>query len=1097
MGGTTTMKRGIFLAVLFTLIVAFSIAPTASAQVITATLEGQVLDSSGAAVPGATVTATNTATGLSRSASTDEQGAYRLAALPVGHYNVSVEGGGFRRETKKVTLQIGQAATLDFALAIGELAQEVVVEAGTTVLEPTRTEISSVIAERQIAMLPVNGRQFIDFALLAPGVTIGETTSGSTDVIIEPVTKLSFGGQNIHFNLVQVDGADNISTASGIQKTTPSQEAVQEFRVINTKYSTEAGRAVGGIVNIISKSGTNDWHGSGYWFFRNNVFDAKSILLSPDPATCTTPGSISSGGCSLLDRLQQNQFGATLGGPLVKERLWLFANYEGQRRSENAFYNSVILANIDDINEAKCTLFGVLALTTPCQPGSLPLENLNVIRRFNYDQFLVKVDSALTPKNYLFVRYFYNDPDLTNQSPLNDGFELPSGFKDNFINDQTLVGALTTTFSSSLINDLRVQYARRFFDFVTVTSQPRLEVLNTFTVGVNRGNPDFYREPRFELIDGMTWIRGKHSVSFGGNFNWVRTTESFPLFYPAELHFLCVSGCPSAFVDGTPFVFFFQRNDASQNWLEPTLLPNLGVLQGDRIPESIRNLAKGQMTHYYNGLYVQDKWRATPKLTLNFGVRYEWEDWPRQALSNDMNNVDPRFGFAYNFGTGRNMVLRGGIGIFHGIIPSPLLSCQIPSCGGVIGPFPGRETKQDALNATTRLFAFASDPFIVGQAMRQFLLNGTYPDFVDSTPIIGGPCPEGNFFDPSDPLTHSVAGTLAGCGFLGDAVIVRFADDHQAPYGIQMSLELEFDVHKDTTLSFGYLRTKGVHLGSFFDINQGPDNGCPQTLHDSNGRTGLKRDFFVVFVPGNCATRSPFPSTADPNIAVYFEADSRWNSVYDALLVNLNKRPTGWLGFGLSYTFSKTIDDGPNPSFVLIPQDANNIRAERTRSSDSVKHRLVGNATLLTPRDLNLAARDWEFGAIVTAQSPHYFTKFAGFDANGNIFDVNDRVGIEPRNTFQGDGLYSFDARISRSFPLGEYFRLQLIAEGFNLLNTLNVRFFNTAYGAADFCNVSAPLHPSCGGGPFFREGSPNPSYGTPRAIHNPRQVQFAVRVSF
>ena len=1090
------MKQRFFLYVCLSLILTAAVCPPAAAQTITATLEGEVLDASGAAIPGATVTAVNTNTRLTRTVNSSELGAYRIALLPVGEYEVTVEATGFQRSVQKITLLIGQAATLDFSLAVGELTQEVVVQAAGAAMEPTRTEISSVIEQRQIATLPVSGRQFIDFALLAPGVTVGETTSGSTDVIIEPVTKLSFAGQNIHFNLVEVDGADNISTASGVQKTTPSQEAVQEFRVINTDFSVEAGRAVGGIVNIISKSGGNDWHGSAYWFYRNNAFDATSILLSPDASTCSVPGDISSGGCSLLDKLQQNQFGATIGGPIAKDRVFIFGNYEGQRRNENPFYNSVILRNIDVINTAKTTLFGLLPAGAP---GTLPGENLNQIRRSDYDQFLVKLDASLSQRNYMFVRYFYNQPDLTNQSPLNDGGEVPSGFKDNFIKDQTLVGGLTTSFSPSLLNDLRVQYARRFFDFVTVASQPRLEQTHTFVIGINRGNPDFYKEPRFEIADSMTWTRGKHSLQFGGNFNWVKTTESFPLFYPFEAHFLCMRAveCPASFEAGAPFVLFFQRNDAAQNFLEPTLIPGTEVYTGTRIPTEIRNLAKGVLTHYYNGLFIQDKWRATSNLTLNFGVRYEWEDWPRQVLKGDYDNVDPRFGFAYNFGTSRSIVLRGGIGRFTGIIPSPLLMCQIPSCGGVISEFPGREAKQNDVNAETRLFAYSSDPFITGVAMRELLLSGTYPDYVDSTATLGFPCPEGNFFVDGDPLTHRVIGTLAGCAFFGDSVIVRFADDHEAPYGIQMMLALDFEVFKDARLSISYLRTKGLKLGSFYDINQGPDNGCPQTMHDSAGNTGLKRDFHVRLPGPDCSTTVlPFPSTAVQNIAVYFEADSRWKSVYDGLLINFNKRPTNWLGLGLSYTWSKSLDDGPNPSFVLIPQDANNIN-DKAISADHVAHRFVGNATISTPTTGNPLVKDWEFGTIVTLQSAHYFNKYVGFDSNGNVFDVNDRVGIDPRNTFKGDGLYSFDARVARSFNLSENVRLQLIAEGFNLFNSLNVRFFNTLYAAADFCPLN-PTAAGCVGGPFSNlEGSPNPDYGTPRAINNPRQFQFAVRLTF
>ena len=1050
------------------------------AQTITATLGGRVLDPSGAVLPGATVTAVNAGTGVSRSVVSSEVGEYRIQQLPPGEYEVSIELSGFRREVNKITLQVGQVATLDFSLQIGELAQEIVVQAGQTLLETTRADITTVIVKEQIDMLPVNGRQFIDFVLLAPGVTIGETTAGSTDVIIEPVTKISFAGQNIHYNLVTVDGADNMSTASGVQKTTPSQEAVQEFRVINTQFSTEAGRAAAGIVNIITKSGTNDWHGSLYEFFRNDKMDANSILASPDPQSCTVPGDVTSGGCTLLNKLRQNQFGGTLGGPISKDKAFLFFNYEGQRRSESPFYNTVILNNINLINQTKANLFG------------LATENLNQTKTFDYNQILAKVDVSLTPNHYLFVRYFFSDSSLLGVSPLNDGTDLPSAFKDNFFNDNSVVASLTSTLTSSFVNDLRVQYARRFFDFLTASTQPHLEVINTFTTGVNRGNPDFYREPRFEISDSATWTRGKHTVSFGGNFNWVQTEESFPLFYPLEADFACLlaSQCANSFEAGSPFVIFFQRNDAASNFTEPTILPNgPAIFQGTRIPQEIRNLAKGQMNHTYNGFFIQDKWQVAPNLTVNFGVRYEWETWPSAAVDTDADNIDPRAGFALNLGTSKNVVLRGGAGLFHGVIPSPLLSCQIPSCGGVINEFPGREAKQDDLNAQVRLFAFASDPFITGLGLSELLLNGTYPDAVDSTALLGFPCPAG----PVAP-----AGSLAGCAFFGDAVIVRFAQDHEAPYGIQMTLSLGLEPVKDTALNVSYLRVKGVDLGSFFNVNQPFPTG-QQALHDSAGNLGLKDTYFC---PASiCGIPDAIPFTIDPGIAVYFEADSLWESVYDGLLVDFRKLPTGHVGFGLSYTWSKSIDNGPNPSFVLIPQDSRNFERERTISSDHIAHRFVGNATILGPKNINPFVNDFRFGTIVTLQSARFFTRFAGFDANGDIFGNNDRVGIEPRNTFKGDQLYTVDLRVSRTLPLGETADLEFIAEAFNIFNTLNVRFFNTAYGAADFCqfNATAAGCLDLGGNPLplFRDGSPNPGFGTPRAIFNPRQIQFALRLTF
>ncbi|HEY1272257.1 MAG TPA: carboxypeptidase regulatory-like domain-containing protein, partial [Terriglobales bacterium] len=390
-----------------------------AAQNVTVTVQGRVYDASGAAIPQATVTAANTGTGLSRSTEASSVGDYQIPSLPPGDYTVTAEKTGFRKQAKKIHLDIGAAGNLDFNLPVGEIKEEVTVQDVGELAEPTRTMVSSVIDEQKIDNLPVNGRQFIDFALLAPGVTVGDTTSGSTDVIIEPVTKLSFAGQNIHYNFVAVDGADNMSTASGIQKTTPSEEAVQEFRVVNSSYSTEFGRAVGGIVNIITKSGTNTLHGSLYEYFRNDKMDAKSLLAA-------------AGG---FNKLRQNQFGGTLGGPIVKDKTFFFGNYEGQRHVESPFYNSTVLQHLDcpasnpgctdSINYVKTQVLG------------LPAENLFVNRGINYDNLLAKLDHSFNQKEALSLRYFFNDQRSTNLSPLNDGFDLPSGFKNNTFRDQS------------------------------------------------------------------------------------------------------------------------------------------------------------------------------------------------------------------------------------------------------------------------------------------------------------------------------------------------------------------------------------------------------------------------------------------------------------------------------------------------------------------------------------------------------------------------------------------------------------------------------------------------------------------------------------
>ena len=272
-------------------------------------------------------------------------------------------------------------------------------------------------------------------------------------------------------------------------------------------------------------------------------------------------------------------------------------------------------------------------------------------------------------------------------------------------------------------------------------------------------------------------------------------------------------------------------------------------------------------------------------------------------------------------------------------------------------------------------------------------------------------------------------------------------------------------------------------------------------MHDSRGDAGRKNYYCPFFPNSDCLPGSGFgvvPGIRTPPFGVDFEADSKWDSQWDGLLVNFNKRMSHHVGFGLSYTWSKGIDNGPNPSFVLIPQDSCCFNRERAVSADYAANRFVGNATFAGPTHMNPFANDWQFSTIVTLESPHYFTKFAGADVNGDIFGNNDRVGIEPRNTFKGDSYQAVDLRVARTFNVTEKMHLQAMAEAFNVMNTLNVRFFNTAYGAADFCNLAAdPVAQGCGTGPFFREDSPNASYGTPRAIFNPRQIQLALRLTW
>jgi hypothetical protein len=292
---------------------------------------------------------------------------------------------------------------------------------------------------KQIESLPISGRLFTDFALLTPGVTTGRTSVGSTITEFE-VTRVSFAGMRDLSNLVTVDGADNINTATGSQRASPPQEAVQEFRVVNNSFGAEYGRALGGIVNIVTKSGTNSYHGSIYDYFQNNALNARS-LLQPEPQPNT---------------LRQNQFGVTFGGPIKRDKTFFFANYEGQRRGESPTYPPVLISNIGTINAAKSAL------------GIAP-ENLDVLKTKDTDYFFARIDHQLSMKHQLSVRYNLEDARDLNQlvgATLDGGgIGAPSSGHNVFLTDQSLSGTLTSQIGTNMVNTALGQYARRHYNF--------------------------------------------------------------------------------------------------------------------------------------------------------------------------------------------------------------------------------------------------------------------------------------------------------------------------------------------------------------------------------------------------------------------------------------------------------------------------------------------------------------------------------------------------------------------------------------------------------------------------------------------------------
>jgi hypothetical protein len=1075
---------------------AFSPAP-AFAQVTTlAQLNGTVRDQSAGTVAKATVTLREVDTNRTYTAQSNDAGFYTLASLQPGNYELTSTYTGFATYTQTgITLTVGQVATIDITLSVASTGQKVVVTSEVPIIEPTRTEISGVVESKQINSLPISGRLFTDFALLSPGVATGRTSLQSTFTEFE-TTRISFGGMRDLSNMVTVDGADTINTATGSQRATPSQEAVSEFRVVNDSFGAEYGRALGGIVNVVTKSGTNDFHGSVYDYLQNNATDARPLLLpAPQPNT-----------------LRQNQFGGTLGGPLQKDRTFFFVNYEGQRRGESPTYPRVLVDNIDNIDVAKSYL-GIGP-----EGGAFGIAGLNsVLKTRDSDNGLIKLDYQVNKDNRLTLRYNIFDARelnlLVGDTLDGGGLGTPSSGHDGFIRDQSLVGALNSNLSPTLINSALVQYGRRHYTFPGVTGEPNLDIPNTLLFGHNFGTFDATYESRAEFSDSLTWVKGSHVAKFGFDYNWIDNFVIWPGFSPMRIilpgldclqdfaNFVNIpdgpqitafngegpcgplgSGAPipTQVLHGTPVVFWGAPIGTTPYSSFPTpgltICPPTGCTPS--VWQTIYYDTPGfssfkqdffvQFNHSYYGFFAQDQWRISPKVTFNYGLRWDFETGLERQINRNYTGFQPRIGLAYS--PDSHTVIRAGFGIFDdrynltfAFVTFP--QRPVPYLGGTSVPSPrvGAETATWALNQFPFGFPFpgGDDP---ATAAKKLLTQGLY---------------EGNFF--------SIPSTIGDTGL----------DHHSGiPYSEQASLSIDREIGKGLVVTAGYLFVAAHKLVRPENLNVCPPAGgtdggftCPSAY-----QSWLDGTFLGVgpVLPDNTLAVTPgkdaYSGVRYPAGLLYF-LDNSGNAVYHGLNLSVNERLSNYFRLNANYTFSKTLDDGTFTTFVSTPQDNYKRGLERANSNQDVRHRFVANFTADAPQSSFL--RNFEFSSIITAQSARPFTIFAGLDVNGDTNPVTDRVGDSRRNTYWGDKLVTWDFRLSRYFKFRERHRIELAVDAFNALNRPNVNEVTSVYGAPLFLGP-VPHH--------YKDGvtSPgNPDFGGPRTMFNPRQFQFSAKYTF
>ena len=1018
------MNRRLCVSGLFALAILLAFGRPAFSQLTTtfAQLNGSVRDEHGGRIANCTVTLRAVATNRVFSAVSTEEGLYLVSNLPPGQYQLTVETSGFAKFTQSgLVLSVGQIATVDIVLKVSGVSEEVVVIASVPLVEPTRTEVSQVISTQQIQSLPISGRQFIDFALLTPGVATGRTSFQSP--FTEPeTTRISFAGQRDLNNGVTVDGADFLNSATSSQRATPSQEAVSEFRVVNNSFSAEYGRALGGIVNIVTKGGSNTVHGSAYEFFRNQATDSRSDLTLPE-----------------FNTLRQSQFGFTLGGPVKTDRTFFFANYEGQRRAQSPTYPAVLVQNLAAINVAKVKL-------------GLKPENLDILKINDSDNLFLRVDHRLNQYNQFAARYLFVDsrnPNLLVGDTLDGGgVGAPSSGRNGGLRDQSFVSSLTTYLSPTMVNIAMVQGAKRRYDFKGASSEPNLDFPNLLLFGHNFGSFERVDESRVQVSDTLSLIHNDHYAKVGFDTNYVRNYVIWPGFTPARIIFpgvnclMIFAALPQVGTDGPcplPPVFegvagFFWGAPIGSGPLDPTKpSPPIPTTWDAPYLSSQAPNFDVRLNHGYHGFFAQDQWRVTPKLTLNYGLRYDVETGLGFLVEGDKNNVAPRVGIAY--APDSKTVIRGGYGTFYDRYNLTFFFISAPQRPPVIAGLPvtgNMTTGTWLLNFITAQDGPPSvPPDEAARATRTLLSSGVFPP---NRRVYQG----GSVVDPKS----------------------------ETPYSHQASVQIDREVRDGIAVNAGYLLVRAHNQVRPENLNIGLPAG---TL--PNGKS------FFNF------------NKLDNNAGIYYFTDNSGSSTYHGGSVSLTGRRGSLLRFGANYTLSKTTDDGTFTVFVNTPQDLYHRDQEKADSIQDVRHRFVANFTLMGRE--KSALRNVELSGIATLQSARPFTIFVGFDANTDTNPVTDRVGVVGRNTYRGDTFRTLDLRLSRFFDLGNTSRrLQLMVEAFNLFDRVNINEVNTVYGAPDFIGP-VPRH--------FGDGAPAPSpfFGTPRNVFNPRQFQFAAKLTF
>jgi carboxypeptidase family protein/TonB-dependent receptor-like protein len=914
----------------------------AQASRVGATLEGNVRDTSGAVIPSSKVTLHNPLTNQSRTVTTDEQGFFRAEQLAVGTYEVRVEQSGFAPYRQAgVGASLGQTVHLDILLAPASAPELVTVNAQASPLDPSQSSVVSSVDQERIEELPVRSRNYLDFVLLAPGVSSSPTASGASGSTPLTGSGFTFGGLRSRSNNLSIDGLDNNDEYTGSSRTELSPEIVQEFQVVNNGLSAESGGASGGSINVITRSGTNTIHGDAFLFAQDGALNARD------------PFETESGKPSF----RRFRAGFALGGPILKDRTFYYAAAE-QEHNRGQIGSDIDPTLASTMNAFLATgVFPALA-TRQITTAFSPIARAET-------EAAGKLDHQLTKNTALMLRYMF-----TNNKEAGDAFNT-SGLIDassrgsSFTSDNALSGSLTTVLGSEAVSDLRFQAATRHA--VLRTNEPfgpEIDIAGLVTFGRPYAGNSERRENHYQGGYTYSRTRGKHLWKIGGTVNRVSLRADVP--------------------DGFDGVYLFGS------------LGNFLARNPSQFRQAFGNSNVDFPVTSFGG-FIQDHWSLARYLTVDLGVRYDFERLPA-AFNQDTNNVSPRIGLAWS--PTPKWVFRAGYGVFFDRYVLANLTRAIEKNGSQ-----AFEQVVDG-NAAASLFSAAEGAPLVAPA------SGIAPSIFRSDP--------------------------------------RMA----TPYSQQASAGAEYLLAKNLTLRADYLFVHGVKLPRTINANllvpvvltlsNASSLGVPNPLPEQIGRE--------VFSPGRLNTQF------DDIYQLQNSASSTYNGVSFTLNRRMSNELAFSVSYTLSKTFddASDFDEQPQNPFDLPAENAVSRQQQQQRFVFNALWELPigdeedkGGKSEESSSWLTQTFSHIEVASILTLESGRPVNPFTGLDSNqSHAFPLSARPLGLGRNSLSTPALATMDFRVLKYFPFGGVKRFDVVAEFFNVFNSTNVSQINPVYGS-------------------------------------------------